>query len=250
MSPVPLVLLHHSGGSAQVFQPLVSALPQQIAVHVLELPGRGRRWRENSVASAHKAAEDLAAQIVASKITGRFAIFGHSMGAYLGLLLASHLEATSGGAYCDTLFASAAAGPFGASPLFADDPVEAGEQEILDAAARFGGVSPQILAHEQLRERSVELLRADFAVCDDFVRGHRNTVTESRIVVCHGTDDFFTGEQLDRWRLSTTAGSEVVSFPGGHFFITDHAAEVAATVSATLGNGPALPDRRRGVAQL
>ncbi|WP_327320324.1 thioesterase II family protein [Streptomyces sp. NBC_01235] len=250
MSPVPLVLLHHSGGSAQVFQRLVRALPQQIAVHVLELPGRGRRWREKSVVSAQKAADDLAVQVAEAGITGRFAIFGHSMGACLGLLLASQLEATSGGAYCDTLFASAGAGPFGAYPLFDGDPQEAEEQQILDTAARFGGLSPQILAHEQLRERSVELLRADFAVCDDFVRMHRNTVTESRIVVCHGTDDFFTAEQLDRWRLSTTAGSEVVSFPGDHFYITDHAAEVAATVSAILGTGPALSDRCRSVAQV
>ncbi|MER8010169.1 alpha/beta fold hydrolase [Streptomyces sp. NPDC094149] len=248
MSPVPLVLLHHSGGSAQVFHPLVDALPQQVVAHVLELPGRGRRWRENSVVSAQRAAEDLAVQVAEAGITGRFAIFGHSMGAYLGLLLASQLEATSGGAYCDTLFASAAAAPSGASPLFAGDPQEAEEPEILDKAARFGGLPPQILAHEQLRERSVALLRADFAVCDDFVRKHRNTVTESRIVACHGTDDFFTGEQLDRWRLSTTSGSEVVPFPGSHFYITDHAAEVAATVSAILGGGPALPDRRSGVA--
>ncbi|MFT2018697.1 thioesterase II family protein [Streptomyces sp. 796.1] len=250
MSTFPVVLLHHSGGSAQVFDPLVRALPEQVDAHALELPGRGRRWREKPAVSALEAVEHLAGQVTEAGITGEFSIFGHSMGAYLGLLLASHFESISGGAYCGTLFASANAGPLGASPLFGGDPREAGDQEVLDTAARFGGLSPQILEHEQLRERTAELLRADFSVCDSFVRMHRNTVTESRIVVCHGTDDVFTAEQLDRWRLSTTASSEIVSFAGDHFYLTDHAAEVAGAVSTHLGIDPSGPDRNRAVAEV
>lgn len=245
MNPFPVVLLHHSGGSAQVFGPLLRALPEQIHALVPELPGRGRRWREKPALSAREAVGDLAEQVTRAGITGEFAIFGHSMGAYLGLLLAAHFEGIPGGAYCGTLFASANAGPRAASPLFGGDPREADDDVVLDTAARFGGLPPQVLAHEHLRERTAELLRADFSVCDSFVRTHSDTVTGSRIVVCHGTDDILTAEQLDRWRLSTTAGSEVVPFAGDHFYITDCAAEVAEKIAAHLGIGPPGPDRHQ-----
>ncbi len=241
MSRYPLVMLHHSGGTARVFDGLVRALPAWLEPVPLELPGRGRRWREEPVHTAADAVSDLDARLADAGVTGEFAIFGHSMGAYLGLSLAARLEQTPGQARCSVLFASANLGPLRVQPLFEGDPLHADDEEVLRVAARFGGPAPQILENAQLREHAVRLLRADFAVCDSFVRTMRRTTTESHLVVCCGTDDLFSDDQLDAWRLSSAAETEIVRFPGGHFYVDAEAEAVARTVAARLPAPSAEP---------
>ncbi|MGW1836842.1 thioesterase II family protein [Streptomyces sp. BBFR2] len=234
MSRIPLVMLHHSGGTAQVFEPLIRALPGTLEAFPFELPGRGRRWREKPLHTADAAVDDLAAQMKDAGIDGEFAIFGHSMGAYLGLALAARLEQDSGGSRCRALFASANAGPLQAKPLFAGDPLTADDEEVLSTAIRFGGLPAPVLEHEQLRSHAIRLLREDFAVCDSYVRTLRRTTTESPIVVCCGAGDIFSDTQLDAWRLSTAAETELVRFDGGHFYLLEEPREVAQAITAHL----------------
>ncbi|MEV6669114.1 alpha/beta fold hydrolase [Streptomyces sp. NPDC051162] len=233
MNRFPLVLLHHSGGTARVFDSLVKALPPEIEPIPLELPGRGRRWREEPLGSATDAVEDLLAQL--PDATGDFAIFGHSMGAYLGLALAARLENPPGQARCTTLFASGNAGPAHAAPLFTGSPLDADDETVLAVNARFGGLDPRIAGHPQLRGRAAALLRTDSAICDSFVTDLRRTVTESPIVVCCGTEDVFTPAQLAKWRLSSTSVTETITYPGGHFYLDACAAELASMISARVG---------------
>lgn len=191
--------------------------------------------------TAQDAVDDLMAQVARAGVRSGFAILGHSMGAYLGLALAAQLERTLGTAQCELLFASANAGPFHAVPLFEGDPLDADDEQVLETAGRFGGIAPQLLAHEELRTRTARLLRADFAVCDSFVRGLNRTVTESRIVVCCGTKDAFTDEQLDHWRLSTAVDTEIVRIPGDHFYLTEQAEALADVVTSRLVSRAAGP---------
>jgi len=106
-----LILLHHAGGSAAVFNSLVKALPEWIEPIPMELPGRGRRWRAPLLTDVDEAVADLAEGVAG--LTGGFAVLGHSLGAYLGLALAARLETTGAAARCTTLFASANAVEFG-----------------------------------------------------------------------------------------------------------------------------------------
>ncbi|MFB1044714.1 thioesterase II family protein [Streptomyces chrestomyceticus] len=218
MTPHPLVLLHHAGGSAAYFDPLVKALPPEIAPLAVDLPGRGRRWRETPVTTIDEAVDSLLETV--SAIDGPFSVFGHSLGAYVGLALAARLEETGARSQCVTLFASANSGPRGAVLPFEGSPLTTTDEEIFEITAKSGGgLSQQVLDHPQLRRRTADLLRADFSVSQSFLSRQRRTVTEADIVVCYGTDDIFTAEQLDQWRLNTTASTETRLFPGGHFYI-------------------------------
>src|SRR5258708_3429445 len=88
MNYLPLVMLHHAGGSSRVFTELISALPSSIEVFPLDLAGRGRRWREPPAITVERAVDDLLLQIAENLADRDFAIFGHSMGAYLGVAIA------------------------------------------------------------------------------------------------------------------------------------------------------------------
>lgn len=233
MTPFPLILLHHAGGSAKVFDALIAALPPQIQPIALDLPGRGRSWREAPVTTADDAVDRLARQI--GGIDGEFAVFGHSLGAYLGLALVSRLEETEGGVRCSTLFASANSGPVGAVLPFEGSALLTDDEEIFRITAASGGAVPrQILDHPQLRTRAANLLRADFALSASFLRKQRRIVTEADIVVCCGSDDVFSAQQLEQWRLNSTSRTEIHRFPGGHFYLEQDAGEVAAVVAGHL----------------
>ncbi|MEU6687694.1 alpha/beta fold hydrolase [Streptomyces sp. NPDC046832] len=217
MTTHPLVLLHHAGGSAAFFEPLVKALPPQIDPMPLDLPGRGRRWREAPVTAIDEAIDALLPEL--SQIRGEFAIFGHSLGAYLGLALAARLEETAAGCRCSLLFASANSSPSAAALPFSGSPLVTTDDEIFEITAKSGGgLSPQILEHPQLRKRTADLLRADFSISESFLSKQRKTVTEADIVVCSGTEDIFTKEQLAPWRRNSTQSTEFHQFPGGHFY--------------------------------
>ena len=236
MSYLPLVILHHAGGSSQVFTELISALPTSIEVFPLDLAGRGRRWREPPAVTVERAIDDLLLQIADNLADQDFAIFGHSMGAYLGLAIAARLGASGvGSTRCPVLFASANAGPRSVSPLFTQDPLAADDSEVLDVAQRFGTLTAEISQHEQLLSRAVRLLRADFAVCDSFIRTLAKTKVTSKLIVCYGEDDIFTESELSSWQLSSAAPMRLVPFRGAHFYLTDHAAQLAEVILAQLG---------------
>ncbi len=233
MTAFPLILLHHAGGSARVFDALVAALPPEIEPVPLDLPGRGRNWREAPATTVDEAVDRLVAAV--ADVHGDFAILGHSLGAYLGLALAARLEELGGRARCSTLFASANSGPVRAILPFDGSALLTSDEEIFRITAASGGtVSPQVLDHPQLRARAADLLRADFSLSESFLHKQRRTVTEADIVVCCGEDDIFTADQLEQWRVSTTARTEIHRFPGGHFYLEQDASGLARLVARQL----------------
>ncbi|AVH94790.1 oleoyl-ACP hydrolase [Streptomyces cinereoruber] len=230
-----LALLHHAGGSAAVFRRLTRLLPGHVEPLAAELPGRGRRWREPAVHTAQEAVDDLT-DLLARNVGAdeELSILGHSMGAYLGLGVAAALERRAG-PRCQVLFASANLAPRLAAPLFAEDEAPASDEEVLRRAARFGALDARLLRDPHIAARAVSVLRADFAVCDSFVRTMARTVTESRVVVCRGREDVFGDEHTDQWQWNSTQPLSTRTFPGGHLYLESAGAEpLAATIAAAL----------------
>jgi surfactin synthase thioesterase subunit len=238
-----LALLHHAGGSAAVFRRLTRLLPAHIEPIVPELPGRGRRWREPALHTAAKAVGDLTKLLVREVgADDDLAIFGHSMGAYLGLGVAAALE-RRGGPRCRVLFASANLAPRLATPLFAEAG-PASDEEVLRRAARFGAMDTALLRDPHIAARAVSLLRADFDLCDSFVRAMSSTVTESRVVVCRGRDDAFGDEHTDLWQWHSILPLTTFTFPGGHLYLESAGAEPLAAKIGAIIPEPAQPRSR------
>ncbi|WP_432246989.1 thioesterase II family protein [Streptomyces sanyensis] len=233
-----LALLHHAGGSAAVFRRLVRLLPDSIRPVAAELPGRGRRWREPAARTAQEAVRDLADLLAAEvRPDEELSVFGHSMGAYLGLGVAADLE-RRGGPRCRTLFASANLAPQLGAPLFPDGTAAASDEEVLACAARFDALDERLIGHPHIADRAVALLRSDFDVCDSFVRTMSRTVTESRIVVCRGRQDAFGDEQTDPWQLRSVQPLTTLTFPGGHLYLEGAGAEPLAAAIASVMSEP------------
>ncbi|KAF0649861.1 MULTISPECIES: thioesterase II family protein [Streptomyces] len=234
-----LALIHHAGGSAAVFRRLTRLLPDHIRPVALELPGRGRRWREPTLHTAEDAVRDLTDLLVREAgDDADLSILGHSLGAYLGLGVAAALE-RRGKPHCQVLFASANLAPQLATPLFAAGAAPASDEEVLQRAAGYGALDTGLLRDPHIAARAASLLRADFDIADSFVRTMARTVTESRIVVCRGRQDAFGDEHTDRWRWSSVQPLSTLTFPGGHLYLESAGAEPLAAAIASVLTEPA-----------
>ncbi|MGV4985727.1 thioesterase II family protein [Streptomyces sp. NRAIS4] len=239
MTPFPLVLLHHAGGSVEIFDALVRALPPTIEPVPLDLPGHGRRWRDTPMTAADDAVDWLVEAL--ASVDGEFGILGHSLGAYLGLALAARLEETEGESRCSTLFASAIAGPLSAE-LPTLGPLPTTDRDLFEIAAKSGiGLPDYVLGHDQQHARTADLLRADLSLSETFLRKQRRTVTEADIIVCCGTEDIFSVEQLEQWRLNSTESTQIFRIPGGRSYLESDVSELTQIIEQQL----AFRGRRR-----
>jgi len=170
--------------------------------------------------------EDLAARC--GPIVGEdFVVLGHSMGAYLGLLLLDLL----GDRRCRGVVAMSNAAPSRARRLFETSPLTADDHDVLAVAERFGALSPQVLADTALRRRTLDLLRADFAVCDSIVeRGFPTVDIDIQVMV--GSEDVYPADDIAPWPTATRGVAAVHLVPGDHFFVERHPEAVCAVLSS------------------
>src|SRR5690349_18687727 len=104
-----LFLLHFAGGSTYSFDFLKKHLKTDIEFLPLELPGRGKRSTEKLIKTKQEAIEDYLSQILKLRNGSPFIVYGHSMGATLGLSVVSGLEKR--GHFPEQLIVSGNSGP-------------------------------------------------------------------------------------------------------------------------------------------
>lgn len=78
-----LFCIPYAGGSSHSFQSWLKRMASRINVVPLELPGHGRRTRENLLLNVDEIVDDLLGQLLSKLNGGKYAIFGHSFGALL-----------------------------------------------------------------------------------------------------------------------------------------------------------------------
>ncbi len=84
-----LLLLHGAIGAADQLKPLAAALEKDFTVHTLDFPGHGSRSFPDKPYSISLFADDVLAYIDILGVE-KVAVFGYSMGGYVGMYLALH----------------------------------------------------------------------------------------------------------------------------------------------------------------
>jgi len=197
-----------------VFRDWQAALPADIEVAAVQLPGRERRIQEPPLSSLEALARDALAAI-RPYLDKPFALLGASMGGTLIFELARQLRRTALPAPC-CLLPLAVGGPQKPeTELLHGLP----DSEFMAALREFGVMSDEFLKHAELVELALPILRADCVAQETYVYQPEERFAFP-IWVYGGRDDVTVPEsRLADWAELTTGASQVQMIAGGHLFM-------------------------------
>jgi medium-chain acyl-[acyl-carrier-protein] hydrolase len=225
-----LLCFPYAGGGGSVFRTWANALPADIELWVIELPGRETRFKERPFQELAPLVAALT-DAVGPQLQAPFAIYGHSLGATIGLCFARELRRRSLGGPVH-LFASGRRAPQLPEPA----PMSRlPEPQFLAGLRQLGGIPDAVLAEPELMAIFVPILRADFAVSEAELPAPDEPLDCPITVLGGTTDEKATIAELEAWRIQTRAAFEREMFPGGHFFIQSARDAFLGSLSRRLG---------------
>lgn len=237
MAPLQLFCLPYAGASATAYLRWRRLLPAEIGLVPLEPPGRGARLDEPLLRDFEALAEEMANVLCRQRErrAGAYVLFGHSMGGLLAWRLC-HLLRERGHALPQRLMVSGCAAPIRRDPgrLAA----LRGDAALSADLRKHGGTPEAVFADAELLRLTLDVLDADYRVCESFRRGDVPALPVP-VHVFAGLHDPITPADLHAWSIETRAGHTLDWFAGGHFFLHDSQAEVVGRLIAYLNAAPA-----------
>lgn len=229
MDKPQLFLLHFAGGNCYSFQFMMPFL-KKFEVTPVELPGRGKRMKETLIRDFDRAAEDIYHQIMEKLTASRFVIYGHSMGATLGLRVASMLERND----CppDYLIVSGNSGPGLKEGEVKRYLMES--HRFMEELKRLGGMPEEILQNPELLEFFEPVLRADFEALEKEELDDEPFINIPIYAVMGSKEKDVAF--IENWANYTRNQFSYRVLDGDHFFIYDHPQKMAQLIEASYDN--------------
>ncbi|MDG4786453.1 alpha/beta fold hydrolase [Micromonospora sp. WMMD1102] len=215
---VRLICFPHAGGGAAGYRRFAELVPDTIEVLAVQYPGRQNRYGEPVIDDMTLLADEIVGA-VERELTGPVVFFGHSMGAVVAFEVARRLR---GGEPVTVrrLFASAGPAPSARSSLGVhlrdDDGVVAYIREL-------GGSGVEMLEIDEIRQLTLPMVRGDLRLIETYRYAGGEPLNCPITAIVGDRDHTFTAADARRWVVHTTAGLDVHSLPGGHFYLDDQA---------------------------
>jgi surfactin synthase thioesterase subunit len=220
----------YAGAGVAVFVRWPEHLTSDIELCIPCLPGRDARVDEPPCTSMPRLVDSMTQQM-SDYLDVPYALFGHSMGAFLAFELAHQLANL--GRTAAHLFVSAQRGPslpYAAKPIF-----HLPDEEFTEAViARYQNIPERVRREKELMTYLLRVLRADFTLVENY-RYRVDRRLECPITAFGGSaDPQISSEQLDAWACETTGRFALRILPGGHFFLNDARAELLPLIREEL----------------
>jgi amino acid adenylation domain-containing protein len=230
MPRMQLLCFHHAGGNASGFLPWKAHLSPDIELCAVQLPGRGARVAEPPVREFEALVDELV-EVIRQHVRHPFAFFGHSMGGLIAFEVARRCQRL-GLPLPLHLFVSASSAPAsrGASMRLH----ELDNASLIEALHGYDGTSPEVLAHRELMETMLRIVRADFAMLDQYRYEPGPPLPVPITVLAGAEDELVPHESLDRWQECTQLPCRRHEFDGGHFYLQSQTESVIALINGTL----------------
>jgi medium-chain acyl-[acyl-carrier-protein] hydrolase len=233
-----LFCLPPAGAGAGGYQPWRLAAPSWLRVLPVDLPARGPRIDEPAPRSMSALLEAVLPQIE-RQIDGardapvRYALFGHSMGAFVAFELARVLSGR--GLPPVRLFVSGCAAPHLGSglPPLSDRPIDA----ILDVLIGLLGMPAEVRAHPELISMMEQAVRGDLRIVEDYVLSPGPLLDCPITALCGDRDEAADAVRVAEWAGYTRADFALRSHPGGHALPSAEGGTVLSEIVKGLAAG-------------
>jgi medium-chain acyl-[acyl-carrier-protein] hydrolase len=211
----------YAGGSEIAFSNWPKALPPQIQVCPVLLPGRGSRINEPAYANLTDLISDLAGAME-NYFDLPFVFFGHSMGAMLSHELSVKLRQDYG-LIPEHLFVSGRGAPQSKRPVTSKRPesmCQLSDEDFIRELKNFEGTPEEIFNDRELLSLFLPIIKSDFQLAEAYVYKHQQPL-DCSITAFGGMGelDEVSIDNLNAWSDQTTNHFDKYLFEGGHFFI-------------------------------
>src|SRR5579875_3755851 len=204
----------YAGGGASLFRAWLDALPPEVELCGIQLPGRESRLGEPAYTRIVPLVEALAGAIV-PYLDRPFAFYGHSMGALVSFELARQLRRTY-----DKLPVSMYIAAYRAPQL--PNPnikIHHLPEEMFKVVLRAYGIPEGILQNQELMQAMLPTLRADLELCDNYEYKEELPLVCPFLIFGGQKDVRVNPADLDLWRVHSSAPYRLSILPGSHFFL-------------------------------
>ncbi|MER7762668.1 alpha/beta fold hydrolase [Streptomyces sp. NPDC097619] len=218
-----LVCFPHAGGSAGWYRPWGAHLDDSVELLGVQYPGREHRFGEPLVADMATLVTEITAALRAEPQRPTV-FFGHSMGASVAYETLLRLEA-AGSRQVTRLVVSGrrAVVPPATAPA---RPMT--DAELVESMTTLGGTPRAVLADPELRALFLPPLRNDYLLLDRYRPAPGTPPIHADLIAVTGdADPRVTVDEMRAWTTLTTGRTATRVFPGGHFYLADHAAPLA-----------------------
>jgi medium-chain acyl-[acyl-carrier-protein] hydrolase len=237
----------YAGGRASVFRPWLDALPPEVELCSIQLPGREERIGEQVCTRLTPLVQTLA-EAIYPYLDRPFAFYGHSMGALVSFELARQLRRIYD-KHPVCLYLAAFRAPHLPNPNIKiyHLPIE-----VFKVVLRADGIPEAILQNEELMQVMLPVIRADYEVCDTY------EYREEPPLACPfslfgGLEDVRVRKaDLETWPVHTSAASSLSMLPGSHLFLHTTQDLLLAEISQSLEMhlNPSVPAELANVEKL
>lgn len=221
----------YAGGSSMIYRNWKQYLSPEIELVPIELAGRGTRILEKSYLNIEQAVQDLFDIMKSDILKGRYALFGHSLGALLCYELCKKIQKEKF-PNPDHVFFSARNAPhierddINKYHLMSDDDFKAN-------LISMGGTPPELFEHKEFMDLFVPLIKNDFKLSEQKIAKDTNIPLDSAITILTGKRDALV-YRVDEWLKYSTRNCNIILFEGGHFFINEEAEKIIRVINRTL----------------
>jgi surfactin synthase thioesterase subunit len=238
-APLRLVCLPHAGAGAATYRTWGQGLSPDIAFCPVQLPGRETRMAETPYDRVEPLVAELA-EVIAESIEPPYALFGHSLGALVAFMLTRRLREL-GAAQPVQLIVSGRHAPQATTglPALAGVPID----QLAVELGKLGGTPADVLANQDLLAIIAPMLRADFAVNENYDYAEQAPLDLPIMAFAAAQDPRAGSAQLAAWRYQTSQEFRLHRLPGGHFAILKHAEFVHARIAEAIAPLALMPFR-------
>jgi surfactin synthase thioesterase subunit len=226
-----VLLVPYAGAGVGAFRGWAKGIDASAEPYALQLPGREDRLREPPYRS-WAAMIDAAAQALAGWPAMPVTLLGHSLGAVIALALARGLHAARPD---EPRHLFVAGRPWPGLPTEVLPDLEALDDAGLMAALdqRYGA-APDSLAHPEIRDLVLPVLRADLCLLDSYRHSGGQPLACPLTVFGGAHDPLTSPDALRAWHTETSGEFHLHMLEAGHFFVDSHRAEMLRELNASL----------------